>query len=428
MTLTLPSGARSGTVPAPASKSAAHRLLICAALGRSETELVCPGRSEDVEATVRCLRALGAEIREEAGSFFVRPIEALPMELCQLPCGESGSTLRFLLPLVGALGVRAVFLREGRLPVRPLQPLTALLENMGMTLTEEGSALRCEGRLRPGDYAVSGAISSQFVSGLLMALPLLGGESTLRVTDELVSAPYVALTERVLSDCGVRWEKDGALYRIPGAQRCILPDRLRVEGDWSGAASFLCMGAFSERGVCVTGLSPESAQGDRAVLALLRRFGAQVSEDRDGVTVRRGALHGIELDATAVPDLVPALSVLAAVSEGETRFLRAGRLRFKESDRLEATVRLLRSLGATVSEESDGLALRGVPTLQGGEVPLCRDHRIAMAAAIAACACTDCVTVPGAECVGKSYGSFWEAFGSLSLDEGTGGGDTWRSM
>lgn len=406
-------GARHGFVSIPASKSQAHRLLICAALGTDETELVCGGTSADIEATVRCLNALGAEITKSgADSFSVKPIENVPSELCVLHCGESGSTLRFLLPLVGALGAKAEFIMEGRLPQRPLAPLDAVLSSHGMRFEREGNSLRCSGRLSPGEFDISGEVSSQYISGLLMALPRLEGESRLAVTGRIESAGYIAMTEDALKLSEIKFEKHERIYNIPGAQRCAVPAHCRVEGDWSNAAFFLAIGALSDEGVTVTGLNLESSQGDSAVLGILRDFGAQIAIDADSVTVRRAALKGVVIDAAPIPDLIPVLSVVAAAAEGETRVINAARLRLKESDRLSSTARLLAALGADVREQESGLIIRG-GALTGGRVDSFRDHRIAMSAAVAACAASGAVELMDSECVAKSYPLFWEDFDAL---------------
>lgn len=415
MNITIRPGQRSGRVKIPASKSQAHRLLICAALGRGETRIACDGLSADISATMACLNALGADIRQgEDGCLWVRPIETVPTGLCRLPCGESGSTLRFLLPVCGALGADAVFLMEGRLPQRPLAPLDRELVSHGMTLNQQGELLHCGGKLRPGDYELPGNVSSQYISGLLLALPLLAGDSRLTVTGSVESAAYITMTEDALSLAGVKLERSGWTYRIPGAQRGCLPETLEVEGDFSNAAFFLCMGALSDTGLTIAGLNPASHQGDRAVLDILRAFGASVKEERGGFAVRRGALHGITIDAKPIPDLIPVLSVVAALAQGETRIINAGRLRLKESDRLRSTTALLTALGAEVQELPEGLVIHGKPRLSGGSVDSCGDHRIAMAAATAACGCTGDIFLSGGQAVSKSYPSFWEDFGSLT--------------
>ena len=418
MTAIAAPGPRTGRVTIPASKSQAHRLLICAALGREPVELVCGGPSADILATANCLNALGADIQKTAPDrFSVRPVTASPGTAAQLACGESGSTLRFLLPLVGALGAEGTFVMEGRLPQRPLAPFDAVLKEHGMTLEQEGSLLRCGGRLRPGEYTLPGNVSSQYISGLLMALPRLTGDSTLTVTGPMESAGYVAMTEDALRLSGIRFTRDGLSWRIPGSQTCRLPGLCRVEGDWSNAAFVLCAGALSPGGITVEGLSLTSSQGDRAVLDILRAFGAQVETSAGSVSVRRAALRGVTIDAAPIPDLIPALSAVAAAAEGTTYIENAGRLRLKESDRLKSTAALLSALGGQVEEQESGLVIHGRTQLAGGTVDAWNDHRIAMAAAVAACACRGPVTVTDSQCVAKSYPRFWEDFQQLKGEQ-----------
>lgn len=416
MNKTILPGARTGEVHIPASKSQAHRMLLCAAMGENEVTLRCRGLSKDILATVACLKALGASVDAEGEVLHLRPVSAPPPGLCLLPCGESGSTLRFLLPLVGALGASAVFEREGRLPERPIEPLGRELCRNGMDIRSDGARLSCSGQLRPGAFSLPGNISSQYISALLMTLPLLEGESTLRIEGALESAAYVAMTEEVLRLGGVRTEKTGYGYRIPGGQRCRFAPELSVEGDYSNAAFFLCAGALSERGIRVTGLDPQSRQGDRAIVPLLEEMGAQVASDGSSVTVKRDALHGITIDASPIPDLIPVLSVVAAAASGETRVIHAQRLRLKESDRLHSTTQMLRALGAEAEELPDGLVIRGGRTLAGGTVDACGDHRIAMSAAVAGGICHGAVTICGSECVQKSYPDFWTDFQQLKGD------------
>lgn len=414
MNHTLSPGSRTGQVTAPASKSVVHRLFLLAALGDAPVSVKCPGLCDDIAATLACLQALGADIRQTAAEEYrVTPLSAPPEGLRILPCGESGATLRFLLPLAGALGASAVFRRAGRLPQRPLAPLAEELCRHGMKIWEQGSDLYCTGRLSPGAYTLPGDVSSQFVSGLLLTLPLLPGDSTLTLTTAAESAPYIALTEQALTAAGLSFSRVGNQYELPGGQTPCLPAALRVEGDWSAAAVFLCAGALSRGGVTVHGLTYPAVQGDSEILGILRQMGAQVQTDGQSVTVRRGELRGICVDARPIPDLIPPLCVLAAVAEGETHIQNARRLRLKESDRLSGLTALLTSLGGQVSETEDGLTIRGVPRLAGGCVDPLGDHRLAMAAALGALAAAKPVTVTGGDCVQKSYPAFWADFRSL---------------
>ena len=415
MTRTVAPGPRAGVIQIPASKSQAHRMLICAALSREPSRLILDGFSADIEATMQCLEALGARCEETANGLSVTPVGVCPAQ-ARLDVGESGSTLRFLLPVLGALGVQAEIRMHGRLPERPLSPLWEVLEAHGMRLQQDGTILHTDGQLIAGDYSLPGNVSSQFISGLLFALPLLGGNSTLTVTGALQSARYVSMTEQALAEAGILTKKDGPVWQIGGGQRYASPAVQTVEGDWSNAAFFLCMGALSATGVTVTGLNSTSLQADRAITEILVRFGAELTVSEDAVTVRRGVLHGITLDAGPIPDLVPVVSCLAALCDGETRVENAARLRLKESDRLQATAALLSALGGSVRELPDGLIISGRGRLSGGTADACGDHRIAMSAAMAVCGCEGPVTVSGSECVAKSYPAFWEDFASLKED------------
>ena len=413
MNVTLTAVPVRGTVRVPSSKSQLHRLLIAAALGAQPVTITHNGLSDDIRATAACLCALGAELTMDAQSISVCPITRVPTGECILCCGESGSTLRFLLPLCGALGVQAVFLMEGRLPQRPLAPLDAELTAHGMTLTREGARLHVSGQLHGGAFTLAGNVSSQYITGLLLSLPLLQSASTLHITGALESAPYIEMTEDVLRLSGVAAPKTADGWHIPSCQRYALPPHCSAEGDWSSAAALLCMGALSPTGVRVTGLSAASQQGDRAVARILSDFGAHVAQEPDAITVRRGALRGLTIDAAQIPDLVPVLAALAAAADGTTIITNAARLRLKESDRLSTTAATLRALGADVLEQPEGLIIHGAPTLAGGTVEACGDHRIAMAAAVAACVCRAPVTITGAQCVQKSYPRFWEDLAQL---------------
>lgn len=416
MTTTLRPGSRTGLIDIPASKSQAHRLLICAALSDAPSEVIFSGLSEDIRATMQCLSALGAVFTQTQRGVRVTPLHLPVSQSVTLDVGESGSTLRFLLPILGALGAQAEIILHGRLPQRPLGALAQQLTAHGMTLRQSGERLYTGGQLLAGNFTLPGDVSSQFVSGLLFALPLLKQCSTLHVTGALQSASYVSMTEQALCESGVQLSREAGCWVIPGAQRYAAPAVQVVEGDWSNAAFFLCMGALSRRGVTVRGLRADSLQPDRAVVDILRRFGAEVMEADAQITVRRGALRGIAVDARPIPDLIPVLSTLAAFAEGQTQITNAARLRLKESDRLQSTAALLRALGGSVMEQPDGLTITGSAQLPGGSVDSCGDHRIAMSAAVAACGCCKDVIVTGSECVAKSYPAFWQDHSSLQED------------
>ena len=369
------------------SKSQAHRLLICAAFSDKPTLLQCAETNRDIEATADCLTALGAKILRTDSGYTVFPVKAV-MEQAELHCRESGSTLRFLLPVAGALGVDALFTMEGRLPQRPLSPLWEEMERMGCTLTRPTSdTIRCTGKLRPGAYRIDGGISSQYITGLLLALSLLGSGSQLEITGKAESRPYIEMTKAAISLFG--GDPDH-----PGEKRFHSPGAVSVEGDWSNGAFFL---AANELGSCLNlhGLDPDSPQGDRAVLGILP-------------LLRSGAPR---VSAADIPDLVPILSVAADSNHGAV-FTDIRRLRLKESDRVASVMAMLKSLGGRA--ESDDNTLTVFPSgFTGGVVDSFNDHRIAMSAAIAATVCTGPVTVLGAECVSKSYPGFWEEYRRL---------------
>ena len=415
MIKTILPGMRFGDVRIPSSKSIVHRLLICAALGQEKMTIRYDGLSRDIRATADCLNALGADIRAGEKELRITPIaKQKQTEKAFLPAGESGSTLRFLIPLAGALGRQADFHMEGRLSERPLAPFDELLREHGMSLRREGQILHCDGQLDGGMFLLPGNISSQYFSGLLMALPILSGESRLQTEGEMESAAYVRLTEEVLRLAEVRFDRENkSTWKISGCQIPHLPQTVQVEGDWSNAAFFLCAAALSENGIRVSGLNPSSVQGDRQILQILREFGAEIMTDQDCISVRQGTRCPLSIDAMAIPDLVPVLAILSCGAEGTSRITGASRLRWKESDRLKATTALIHSLGGEAEELPDGIIVHGNGRLSGGKIDAFNDHRIAMSAAVAAVLCSEPVIVPKAECVEKSYPAFWRDFEKL---------------
>lgn len=405
-----------GEIKAVASKSFAHRLLILSALSDKSTVIRCPESSEDIEATVRCLTALGAKIARIPEGFSVIPADrtAVPGGRV-LDCGESGSTLRFLLPVACALKADAVFEGRGRLPQRPVGPLLTALAEHGCTLSSgEGLPLRCVGQLTGGTFSVPANISSQFVSGLLLALPLLPEKSLLKLTGDIESKNYIEMTLSAMRIFGAEIGFSPDSMAVEGGGEYRSPGTVEVEGDWSNAAFWLCAGAMGSSGIRCLGLDPDSAQGDKAVLGILKAFGAEVSADKSGVCVKGNELRGTVIDAKDIPDLVPVLAAVASVAKGKTRIINAARLRIKESDRLKAVAETLSALGAVISETGDGLVVTGQGGLKGGAVDSFGDHRIAMTAAVASAVCSGPVTIGHAESVRKSYPGFFTDFGSLN--------------
>lgn len=352
-------------------------MLICACFADDITEIVCPEVNRDIEATVDCLRALGAEIHRAEWSYIVTPIQKIP-ETAVLNCCESGSTLRFLLPVAGALGIDATFVMEGRLPQRPLSPLWAEMERMGCALSRPTeNTIRCQGMLMQGEYAIKGNVSSQFITGLKFATWLMGN-SVISVTGEIESLPYIQMTDYVLE-----------MFRDFQS-----PVFIRVEGDWSNGA-FWVTANFLGSDLNIIGLFDKSIQGDRMVIDLLK----ELEKGCPTISVKD------------IPDLVPILAVAASARSGAV-FTDIHRLRLKESDRVASTVAMLNAIGGSATATENELFVHP-SRFTGGTVDAMNDHRIAMAAAVAATIATQPVTILGAECVNKSYPKFWDEFRRL---------------
>lgn len=390
MDMTIQPRALRGDVTVIPSKSQAHRLLICAAFADAPTDLICPETNRDIAATVDCLNALGADILRTPNGYTISPIRQEP-KTAVLDCCESGSTLRFMLPIAGALGVNTVFQMDGRLPSRPLSPLWEEMERMGCQLSwYSESELSVKGKLHPGDYSIDGGVSSQFITGLLFAAALMDGDSTIHILGKLESAPYVEMTQKAMALFGI----DTTGLHIKGSQVFRSPGALTVEGDWSNGAFWLAATALGND-VNVTNLDPKSPQGDRKVAELLQILPQKICTS-----------------VSDIPDLVPILSVVAAANQG-AEFTDIRRLRLKESDRVASTIAMIQALGGKAEASQDTLTIYGTG-LTGGTVDACNDHRIAMSAAIAATVCREPVTILGAACVQKSYPKFWEEYERLS--------------
>lgn len=389
----------SGSVTPPPSKSQAHRLLLCAALAQGVSTISHVVLSQDIRATLQCMKALGASWVREGSSLRITGIggRARLERLPRMDCGESGSTLRFLIPVALATAGGGVFTGQGRLMDRPQGPYFDLFRAKGIAFSREGNTLTVQGHLTPGEYRLPGNVSSQFFTGLLFALPLLSGKSTIVSTTAVESRDYINMTLDALASAGVTVEEltgpTTAFSISPGTYR---PLEQAVEADWSQAA-FWYAAAFLDNAVTPLGLSPTSTQGDRVIASLYWTLA------RPGDT---------EIDVSGCPDLLPPLAVMAAVRQGVTRFIGAARLRLKESDRLETTAALLTALGGRAETGEDSLTVSG-GALTGGTVDGANDHRIVMAAAVAATACSGPVVIRGAEAVGKSYPSFWADYEAL---------------
>nr|WP_325195896.1 3-phosphoshikimate 1-carboxyvinyltransferase [uncultured Oscillibacter sp.] len=392
----------SGAVTPPPSKSMAHRLIISAALGGGTSTIRNVAFSQDIEATLRCMEALGARWeRLEEDTVRVTGIgQPSPENFSELPrfdCGESGSTLRFLIPIALAVAGGGVFTGHGRLMERPQKPYFDLFDQRGISHHQEAGVLTVQGRLTPGEYPLAGNVSSQFFTGLLFALPLLDGPSTVVSTTALESADYITMTINAMHSAGVTAAAQWGRRRFQVLPMAYQPFDGTVEADWS-QAGFWYAANFLSNEVDIRGLNPQSAQGDMVVSDLYWKL-AKPGE--------------AEIDVSGCPDLLPPLAVMAAVRQGTTRFVGAARLRIKESDRLATTAALLNALGGQAEEGPDSLTVHGVSAFSGGTVDGANDHRIVMAAAIAATRSAAPVTILGAQAVRKSYPDFFEVYQSL---------------
>lgn len=384
--------ALNGRVVIPPSKSAAHRALICSFLAGGGTVKPIID-SKDMQATVGIIKALqnGESV---------------------LNCIESGSTLRFMIPVAAALGKKVTFVGEGRLPQRPIGEYLELLPMHNVAVESGGGLpLTISGKLKNGSYEVAGDVSSQYITGLLLALANLDGDSAIILTTPLQSKPYVDMTVKVMNDFGVKVTETDFGYLIHGGQSFHKMD-YTVEGDWSQAAFFLVAGAINGD-VTVDGLDMNTTQGDKDILDVLEAFGAKFKINEDSVRCVKSALKGTVVDATDIPDLVPIISVLAAFSEGQTVIKGAGRLRYKESDRIESVVENLKLIGADVTETEDGMIINGGKELHSAELKGYNDHRIVMAFSIAGLFLDGETVIDDANSINKSYPSFFEDYNSI---------------
>ncbi len=394
----------SGTVAAPPSKSAGHRSLICAALSDAPVTVTGCGISDDITATERVLCALGAQIERSGTTVRITPISNIP-DKTVLDCGESGSTARFIIPIAAALGAKNVTVTgRGRLPSRPFEILCRLLRRRGVGCSADTLPMSVRGQLPAGEYSLPGNVSSQYISGLLMALSVVPGSSRIVLTTPLESAAYVDMTVDELKRVGAFVTKTSDGYEIEGRKRLRASDR-RVEGDWSQAAFFLSAAAVCGGSVTVTGLDRSSLQGDKAIVDILKGFGADIEESDQGITVRRSKLKGTVVNASQIPDLVPIIAVTAAFAAGRTVINGAARLRLKESDRLHETVTRLVSFGIDAAETADGMIINGGKPM-GAAITSANDHRIVMAFSVLACGSEHGSSISGAEAINKSYPEF----------------------
>lgn len=391
MDITIMPSKLSGKLSIPASKSCAHRALICAALADGKSVISGVSMSKDIEATIGSMTALGAEFEVNGSEITVYGITS-PSEKAVIDCCESGSTLRFVIPIAAALGTEAEFIGRGRLPKRPINIFIRELGCKGVNFLTDTMPYKTAGKLCGGTYSIEGDVSSQFVTGLLFALPLLEEDSEIVLTSHLESRPYVDITVDMLRKYGIAVEEGESFYRIKGGQK-YTPHDEKIEGDYSQAAFFYVANAIGSD-VELENLNAESVQGDKRILDIISQ------------TCSDGSIGSFRADCSDIPDLVPILAVLAAFGSGESVIYNAQRLRIKESDRLETTAAMLNNLGGDVEVTADGLIIRPTGRMHGGTVESFGDHRIVMAAAVAATAVDGEVVIRGAEAVEKSYPDF----------------------
>ncbi|MBQ5926908.1 MAG: 3-phosphoshikimate 1-carboxyvinyltransferase [Clostridia bacterium] len=395
-----------GELTAPPSKSYAQRVLLAAFLSGEETKIQNLGDSADVCACLNALNVLGAEYYNENGILVCRRTALRNHTIVSV--GESATLYRFLLPVLSALGLEIEFTGKKSLFDRPVSALKAVLTDHGIAFSDSGVS----GKLSSGTYSIQADISSQYISGLLFALPLLNGDSEILLQGKKVSAPYIRMTVAVLRAFGVIIEETEKGYFIQGGQTYRSPkEMITVEGDYSGAAFLLSLGALGGC-VSVNNLLQNSLQGDKEILSLLQKFGATIKATETAVTVQKGELQGVEVDCEDIPDLVPVLAVVGAYSKGQTLLKNVERLKIKESDRVAGVLNLLESANIQAEYTNGNLKING-GTPKGGTFFTQDDHRIAMAGAVLSAFAKGNSTLDGIECVEKSYPSFFQDFERL---------------
>lgn len=411
-----------GTVNAIPSKSEIHRMLIAAAFSDRETVINTGSTKEpsvDMLATADCLNEAGAKIKENKGSFHIKPVKRDENGLIKTKnppvfnCKESGSTLRFILPVMTAVCNNFKIDGSGRLPNRPLEDLLKALENGGVVFSKRQIPFTVKGPLKNGTFHLPGNVSSQYITGLLLALPLLKGDSEIILDTELESSPYIDITINVLNSFGIKIDKTNNGWFIKGGQKFHSPLESFADGDWSNSAFFLVLGALSENPVTVKGLNMDSCQGDKEIIDILKKAGADLKFSKDSVTVKKDRLKGQVISLKNIPDLLPILSILAAFSSEDTLFIDCERLRLKESDRIKAVSEMIINLGGIALVEGNNLKIKGTCGLTGGTINSFNDHRIVMAAAVAGAFTEKPVIIENAGAVNKSYPSFFKDFETL---------------
>ncbi|HNX23963.1 MAG TPA: 3-phosphoshikimate 1-carboxyvinyltransferase [Spirochaetota bacterium] len=395
----------SGTIAAPASKSVMQRAIAASLMADGESVLSHPSFCDDSQAAMRVAEGLGASVERKSDEVIIRG--GINPASDTLNCGESGLCIRMFTPIAALTGKRMVLTGEGSLLGRPVSGIEDALGRLGVLVKSNNGLLPVEvsSILRGGSAEIDGSVSSQFLTGLLMALPAAEKDSVIKVNN-LKSREYIDITVDVLKKFGIKVEnRKYNEFRIHGGQK-FTPAKIDIEGDWSGAAFLLCAGAVAGS-VSVTGLNPESYQPDRAIITALRKSGAEVIADKTVIHIKSQNLHGFEFDATECPDLFPPLAALALYCKGESVIWGAGRLKHKESDRGTAIISEFKKMGGLVKIEKDCMIIRG-SSLSGAVIDPHGDHRMAMACTVAAMGCSGAVEITNAECINKSYNEFYD--------------------
>ena len=416
MDITVSSATYHGSVTVPPSKSAAHRAILAAAMAHGRSVIKNVDLSSDIRATIGACRSLGCTVAVEPGERYNTLTVDGGLSLSgetTIDCAESGSTLRFLIPVACTLSGTKTFTGRGRLPYRPLDAYLNIFDEQSLAFSHPADAnlpLTVSGKLHGGSYSIDGRVSSQYVTGLLYALPVLEANSSVSVLGGFESRGYVDLTVDMLRRFGIVVGVSGDSFIIKGGQN-YRPQNITVEGDYSQAAFFIVAGTIAGE-IRIDGLDSHSLQPDRAILSIMRRMGADMTDEGGILIVKPSVLTGTEIDVSQCPDLVPPLAIAAAFAQGQTRITGAARLRIKECDRLHALAVNLHSLGIKADETNDELIIQG-GSMTGGSIDTFGDHRIAMAFAVAAASASGEIRIPGAECIDKSYPTFYDDLKAL---------------
>lgn len=417
--ITIHPHALSGKVAVPTSKSLAHRAIICAALAEGESVISDISMSKDIAATIQAMRAMGTTIVSSGSTLYINGSTTHRYHELDIDCNESGSTLRFMIPVTLIHDNHVHFTGRGKLGSRPLDVYYSIFDKQGIDYSYKKDVLDLyiNGHLKPGRYDVPGNISSQFISGLLFALPLLDGDSIIHITTALESEAYIELTLAMLKLFGIDIRRQDHDFLIAGHQHYTAHD-YQVEGDFSQAANYLVAGAIGND-VTITNLNLDSVQGDRVAISLLEEMGAQLDSHEGGIRMRPGHLQCISIDASQCPDIIPVMAVACALAQGTSQILNAGRLRIKECDRLHATCEVLEKCGVRVIEKEDMMIIFGVDYFTKADLSSYNDHRMAMMEAIMATRALGDLLLDDCQCVAKSYPNFFEDYKKLggSCDE-----------